>query len=272
MSVLVVGQGAVGTALVRDLTARKLKVCGVGLREDGLLSLDDKANGIETVIYAAGPAGDQACRKDPEGAFWAHYQKSTDLVRYWVSQHPTRRVILIGTVLTAGFYGAVKEVAAAEIQGFMTQTARRLGTVLHLRCGQVIGPEMPVDGTGVVATFARQAAHDQEITVTCERAPHGKSVSHAPGCLHLTLIQDLGQRIAEWLRAPASQPWEEERLCTPDVVGVSVIAAVCRQAAGSDQTWTYSCGMPYPTESPRKVGLGEPWAEAVRQMVARAKR
>jgi hypothetical protein len=240
VTVLVIGQGAVGRALVTGLRKRKLPVRAESIRglmawvseedQTEIMRTTDAFSHIETVIYAGGPAGEAACRRDPIWAFQDHYRAVMDWVE-WVGEpggYGRRRLILIGTTSTAGFYGSLKQLALEHARD-RTLPLSLSGNILALRCGQIIGPEMPVDGTGVVATWVRQAVRGEGLAVHDERrAPLQAALIPA---LEITLCTDLIERIATWLRAPITTTWEEERVCVPDPIPLATLATLCERAA-----------------------------------------
>ena len=214
MTVLVVGQGAVGRALKVGLAARQISA---DFYESWLNSVADPIHWrlyADTVIYASGPAGEAACRRNPMAACSAHYGDVMQFVRWLgapTAQRP-RRMVLISSVLTDGLYGALKSVALDHAR---ERVMAGTGTILALRCGQIIGPEMPVDGTGVVATWVRQAVRGERLRVD------------SADVLDVTLCGDLIDRLATWLKAPITVPWEEERVCLPDPIPLPALARVC---------------------------------------------
>jgi nucleoside-diphosphate-sugar epimerase len=234
VNVLVIGQGAVGRALTVGLQARQFWVKGVGSRDltewaeqwkepqsfcadvEEYAVEEHEGRRIDAVIYAAGPAGEAACRRDPRGALHAHYIAPWEWSDWVVARQ--RRMVLISTVVTEGFYGSAKQMALDYTRDQLLSTGK--GAVLALQCGQIIGPEMPVDGTGVIATWVRQAVRGEALRVD-------DSTSY----LTVTLCADLIDRIATWLTAPITSPWEEERVCLPDSIPLPALARVCRTTA-----------------------------------------
>ena len=223
-AVLVVGQGAVGRALTAGLSALKVgEVVSIGARPTRRdLSVYRLADAGSAVIYAGGPAGEAACYDDPETAFAMHYSAvmkwvhwATPAMHEHVRHMAPRRLILISTAVTTGFYGAVKQLAVDHARDAALTNPSGDAT-LALRCGQIIGPEMPVAGTGVVATWVRQAVRGEKLVV------------HNPGdWLNVTLCSELIDRIATWLKTPITVPWEEERVCLPDPIPLPALARVC---------------------------------------------
>lgn len=217
MSILVVGQGAVGRALTVGLRARGFEVENSPARTHA----DCTHYSIRTrvVIYAGGPAGEAACRRDPVGAVKSHYSGVLNWVKWAANVLPPasdKRLVIIGTVLPeTGFYGSLKALALDRARE-QTLNNSMAGAVLALRCGQIIGPEMPVDGTGVVATWIRQVVRGEDLQVNPEGAP-----------LTMTLCADLIERIATWLRSPITTLWEEERVCVSDPIGLTSLAFLC---------------------------------------------
>jgi nucleoside-diphosphate-sugar epimerase len=225
VNILVVGQGAVGRALTLGLQGRGFEVQNISARSRRHTLL----NRVEAVVYAGGPAGEAASRSDPHLAFLLHYERVMELVAWAVARpqrpiHPTypaRRLVLIGTVLpNTGLYGALKQVALDHAREDAGVVAAAGDAIIALRCGQIIGPEMPVEGTGVVATWIRQVVRGEEPRVDANKPP-----------LAVTLASTLLDRIEFWLREPKLSRWTEEAV----VAGfwdLDHLAAACLAAAG----------------------------------------
>jgi hypothetical protein len=214
----VLGAGALGRALtqawspadpmalhsVRQATQREADGTVVAL------DLPRTLTPADTLIYAGGPAGNAACNADPEWALATHYTFPLYLAERLRWGH-FARLVVFGTVLPeTSLYGSLKALAAERLAATQ-DTLRPRGAILHLRCGQIIGPEMPVDGTGVVATWIRQAVAEVLLHVS---APVGTS-------LRMTRFADLVASLGDWLAAPHSG-FTDRTLSEPPVALVSL--------------------------------------------------
>lgn len=222
MNVLIVGQGPVGRALFAGLNAvPKLSVTSIGTHE---IALFHQSAEVNAVIYAGGPAGEAACRFDPETAFKQHYINVAALTE-WASGFPPKRLVVIGTVLSGvGFYPALKQLGLDYMRDRAT-AGMFAGSTIVFRCGQIIGPEMPQMG-GVVGTWLQLARSGGPLVVHCKRHAEAAGACEVGLPLTITLCADLIARIRSWLTTPTANAWEEERVCMPDPIPLRQLAMV----------------------------------------------
>lgn len=226
------GAGALGRAL--DQAFQPMPECEVALHSvrahshreaDGTyvtLDLPPTVTAADTVIYTGGRAGDAACNADPELALATHYAVPLHLLDRLHWGH-FARLVVFGTVLPdQGLYGNLKALAAERLAASFDTRRTLRGAVLHLRCGQIIGPEMPVDGTGVVATWIRQAVAEALLHVS---APVGAT-------LQVTRFADLFTTLLDWLAGPQTG-FTDVTLSEPPVSLVSLGTWILH-AAGRD--------------------------------------
>lgn len=238
----VIGRGTVGKALYAALfeidpvleggvklhSSRRLQKCEECEGGPGLRLSQVGAKKGDTIIYAAGRAGEAACVEDPVAAAYAHYATPLNLVQELRNKGSFARLVLIGTTLPrAGLYGTLKQAMADKLltkeylEGRMPWGGAG-GALLHLRCGQVIGPEMPVNGRGVVAAWIRQAVAQQPLAVHDEQAP-----------LDITLLADLARDLVAWLTTPVGPRYTYmDTMVISATLGLHELALACLTAAG----------------------------------------
>ncbi len=253
----VIGQGAVGRALYRALQQR-FTAAAVTSHSARSLEYPDGVAGLrldlvpvepgDTLIYAAGRAGEAACAEDPVQAAYDHHATPLVLISE-LRDAQFARLVLFGTTLPpTGLYGSLKHYLATQAHAREGFWGGRAGALLHLRCGQVIGPEMPVDGAGVVATWVRQAVSQQPLTI---RPGHPD--------LDVTLLADLAAELVEWLTTPES------------LVSASVDAAVYSATLGLHEL-AYAVSLAaLPEEYPAPPHVSPEIYAALRAMAAHAR-
>jgi nucleoside-diphosphate-sugar epimerase len=150
----VVGEGRIGRALAVGCPGAAL----ISGRE--LLAKRDPASLLgpaQTVVHAAGPAGEAACKEDPGLAFGLHFTL-TERLMAWLQDAPHRRLVLLGTVApNVGFYGPLKRAAIDRAWSLRGEDSP--GSLTVVECGHVIGVGLPVSdrNAGVVARFVQAA-------------------------------------------------------------------------------------------------------------------
>lgn len=117
-----------------------------------------------SVVYAGGPAGDQACLRDPELAVTLHVTVVRRLLEM-LTKGRFKNLTLLGTVAPlVGIYGPLKQIGMDW--AWNTAIKSRLPVTI-LELGQVIGPEIPIDGdnAGAIAHMLRSIRDDLPIKI-----------------------------------------------------------------------------------------------------------
>lgn len=160
MTLAIVGGGRIGQALAVGLNRYRPTTLG----GRALLAKRDLAASLgeaTTVLHAAGPAGEAACKEDPGLAFALHYTLTERLVT-WALAQPGRQLVLLGTVAPdVGFYGPLKRAAQA------CALEHAPGAVLIIECGHVIGEGLPISdrNAGVIARFVQGALQGAQLQI-----------------------------------------------------------------------------------------------------------
>lgn len=208
---LVIGRGHIGEALlfgnrdVRLLSSRAYFAVNSTTRRSTLDAFD-------TIVHAAGPAGEVACCEHPAAAFAAHFTLVEHLVDWCIAGSGKHRLILIGTVApNIGFYGPLKRAAIAYAE-------RRIeyGDLLVIECGQVIGPGAGEDG--VIGKFLRAAVEGHRLQIAGDGT---QTIRYTP----LSNLVDL--------IGACTRNWPRNSIVSPVSLPVSLqeIARICIQRA-----------------------------------------
>lgn len=200
-TVAIVGGGRIGHALLHGCPGAHL----VSGRE--LLAkrdLEPLLQGASTVVHAAGPAGEAACKEDPALAFALHYTLTSRLVQ-WVDVSPGRKLILLGTVApNVGFYGPLKR---AAIEHAFARCADAEGALCVVECGHVIGVGLPVSdrNAGVIARFVQGAVQGGRLVLA---GGGEQQIRYTPLAELVTVVKQLvqGERAFNATWSPVSAP------------------------------------------------------------------